>query len=40
MRPTLRVLGPDLIERIVEEAKRVLAKTGMEIRGAELRRRL
>jgi trimethylamine---corrinoid protein Co-methyltransferase len=40
MRPTLRVLEPDLIDRIVEEAKRVLATTGMEIRGAELRRRL
>ena len=40
MRPTLRVLEPELLERIVDEAKRVLATTGMEIRGAEMRRRL
>ena len=40
MRPTLRVLAPELIDRIVDEAKRVLATEGMEIRGAELRRRL
>jgi trimethylamine--corrinoid protein Co-methyltransferase len=40
MRPTLRVLEPELIERIVDEAKRVLETTGMEIRGAEMRRRL
>ncbi len=40
MRPTLRVLSDDLIARIVDEALRVLAETGMEIRGAEMRRRL
>jgi trimethylamine---corrinoid protein Co-methyltransferase len=40
MRPTLRVLSDDLITRIVDEAKRVLSETGMEIRGAEMRRRL
>jgi trimethylamine--corrinoid protein Co-methyltransferase len=40
MRPTLRVLAPELIERIVDEAERVLATQGMEIRGAEMRRRL
>ncbi|MCI0583552.1 MAG: trimethylamine methyltransferase family protein [Chloroflexi bacterium] len=40
MRPTLRVLEPELVGRIVDEALRVLASTGMEIRGAELRRRL
>ena len=40
MRPSLRVLDPALIDRIVDEAKRVLATSGMEIRGAELRRRL
>jgi len=40
LRPTLRVLEPQLIERILDEAKRVLATTGMEIRGAEMRRRL
>ena len=40
MRPTLRVLEPELIERILDEAKRVLATSGMEVRGAEMRRRL
>ncbi len=40
MRPTLNVLAPDLIDRIVDEAKRILAEVGMEIRGAEMRRRL
>src|SRR5512134_333803 len=40
MRPTLHVLSEDLIARIVDEAKRVLAETGMEVRGAEMRRRL
>jgi len=40
MRPTLRVLEPTLVERIIDEAMRVLATDGMEIRGPELRRRL
>ena len=40
MRPTLKVLDDDLIARILDEAKRVLAEVGMEIRGAEMRRRL
>ncbi len=40
MRPTIRVLDEALIGRILDEAKRVLATTGMEIRGPELRRRL
>lgn len=40
MRPHLRVLSDELIARIVDEAKRVLAETGMEIRGPEMRRRL
>jgi len=40
MRPTLHMLSDDLIARIVDEAKRVLAETGMEIRGPEMRRRL
>ena len=40
MRPTLRVLEPELVGRILDEAKRVLATSGMEIRGAEMRRRL
>ena len=40
MRPTLRVLSDDLIKKIVDEAKRIMAETGMEIRGETLRRRL
>jgi trimethylamine--corrinoid protein Co-methyltransferase len=40
MRPTLTVLGDDLGTRILDEAKRILAEVGMEIRGAEMRRRL
>jgi trimethylamine--corrinoid protein Co-methyltransferase len=40
MRPRLEILAPELIERIVDEAKRVLAETGMEIRGPAMRRRL
>ena len=40
MRPHLRVLSDDLIAQILDEAKRVLAETGMEIRGPGMRRRL
>jgi trimethylamine--corrinoid protein Co-methyltransferase len=40
VRPTLTVLDDALIERILDEAKRVLAETGIEVRGAEMRRRL
>ena len=40
MRPTLHMLSDELIGQIVDEAKRVLAETGMEIRGPEMRRRL
>jgi trimethylamine--corrinoid protein Co-methyltransferase len=40
MRPHLRVLSDDLIGQILDEAKRVLAETGFEIRSAEMRRRL
>jgi trimethylamine--corrinoid protein Co-methyltransferase len=40
MRPTLRVLSDELTDQIIDEAKRVLAETGMEIRGPEMRRRL
>ena len=40
MRPSLNILEPELTARIVDEAKRVLAEVGMEIRGAEMRRRL
>jgi trimethylamine--corrinoid protein Co-methyltransferase len=40
MRPSLNVLDSELIGRIVDEAKRVLATVGMEIRGSEMKRRL
>ena len=39
-RPRLEVLAPELIDRIVDEALRVLSTVGMEIRGHEMRRRL
>ena len=40
MRPRLEVLEPPLIASIVDEAKRLLAEVGMEIRGPVLRQRL
>ena len=40
MRPTLKVLSDDLTNDILAEAKRIMAETGMEIRGAEMKRRL
>ena len=40
MRPTLSILNAELTVRIVDEAMRVLAEVGMEIRGPEMRRRL
>ena len=40
MRPSLNILSDELIGRIVDEAKRVLAEVGMEVRGPEMRRRL
>jgi trimethylamine--corrinoid protein Co-methyltransferase len=40
MRPTLNVLSEELIVRILAEAKRIMAETGMEIRGESMRRRL
>ncbi len=40
MRPTLNIISDDLITRIVSEAKRILAETGMDIRGAKMRERL
>jgi trimethylamine--corrinoid protein Co-methyltransferase len=40
MRPRLEILAPELIDRIIDEAFRVLATVGMEIRGHEMRRRL
>jgi trimethylamine--corrinoid protein Co-methyltransferase len=40
MRPTLNVISDQLIGKILDEAKRIMAETGMEIRGADLRNRL
>jgi trimethylamine---corrinoid protein Co-methyltransferase len=40
VRPRVQVLEPELITSIVEEAKRLLADVGMEIRGPKLRQRL
>lgn len=40
MRPTIQVFPPGLIERIVDEAVRVLATVGMELYGARLRERM
>jgi trimethylamine---corrinoid protein Co-methyltransferase len=39
-RPSLQVIAPELVDRVIDEAKRVLATVGMEIRGPEMRRRL
>ena len=40
MRPTLNIISDDLITRIVDEAKRIMAETGMDIRGPKLHERL
>ncbi|HYL40143.1 MAG TPA: trimethylamine methyltransferase family protein, partial [Candidatus Binatus sp.] len=40
MRPRLQVLEPPLVQAIVDEAKRLLAEVGMEVRGPALRARL
>ena len=40
MRPTLNILPDDLIKSVLDEAKRIMAETGMEIRGKNLRERL
>jgi trimethylamine--corrinoid protein Co-methyltransferase len=40
MRPTLNVLSEELIVRILDEAKRIMAETGMEVRGEQLKSRL
>jgi trimethylamine---corrinoid protein Co-methyltransferase len=40
MRPSLTILSDDLIARILDEAKRILAEVGMEIRGPGMRARL
>ena len=40
MRPTLNILSDAMIRRILDEAKRIMAEVGMEIRGAGMRQRL
>ncbi|MBK7729985.1 MAG: trimethylamine methyltransferase family protein [Gammaproteobacteria bacterium] len=40
MRPTLNILGDEMINRILDEAMRIMAEDGMEIRGPGLRQRL
>jgi trimethylamine--corrinoid protein Co-methyltransferase len=40
VRPTLNVLSDDLTERILDEAKRLMAEVGMEIRGPQMKKRL
>lgn len=40
MRPTLQVIADDLIVQIIDEAKRILAEIGLEVRGSGLRARL
>jgi trimethylamine--corrinoid protein Co-methyltransferase len=40
MRPSLAVLSPQLIQRIFDEARHILATVGMEIRGPHLKQRL
>jgi trimethylamine---corrinoid protein Co-methyltransferase len=40
MRPQLKVIEQSLIDRILDEAKRILAEIGIEVRGPALRQRL
>jgi trimethylamine--corrinoid protein Co-methyltransferase len=40
MRPTIKLLEDDLITRILDEAKQILAEIGVEVRGPALRERL
>ncbi len=40
MRPTLNVLSSELIGKVLDEAKRIMAETGIEIRGETMRQRL
>jgi trimethylamine--corrinoid protein Co-methyltransferase len=40
MRPTLNVISPELCAKVVTEAKRILAETGIDIRGPGMRQRL
>ena len=40
MRPTLSVISDDLIGKVLDEAKRIMAETGMAIRGESMRQRM
>ena len=40
MRPTLNILTDELIKKVLDEARRIMAETGMEIRGNNLRQRM
>ena len=40
MRPTLNVLSDELITKVLTEAKRIMAETGIEVRGESMRKRL
>ena len=40
MRPSLNIISDELTREILGEAKRVMAETGMEIRGAAMKQRL
>lgn len=40
MRPTLNILSDKLISDVLNEAKRIMAETGMEIRGESMRQRM
>ncbi len=40
MRPTIQILEPGQITAVLDEAKRIMAEVGMDIRGAKMRQRL
>jgi trimethylamine--corrinoid protein Co-methyltransferase len=40
MRPTLNILSDEMIDRVLVEAKRIMAEVGMEIRGPGMKQRL
>jgi trimethylamine--corrinoid protein Co-methyltransferase len=40
MRPTIQILEPAQITAVLDEAKRIMAEVGMDVRGAKLRQRL
>ena len=40
MRPTIQILEPSQIAAVLDEAKRIMAEIGMDIRGPKMRQRL